>query len=410
MLKKESSMKDHLALAFTNLKRRKLRAWLTILGIFIGIAAVVSLISIGQGLQGFIDSQFAQLGADKIMIQPVTFGPPGSVTDDDLVLHESDLRVVRNVDGVEDAQSLTSRTGIVENKKEQKVLFVNGVSEDYLKLFEGASITEVFEGRQIKDSDSSKIIVGNNHLYGNLWDKKIVIGSTLEIKGKKFEVIGVLKKQGNPYDDNSIWMEKETFKGLFEIKDDEGMIVAKTKRGFDPNTVAERIMEELRDHKNQKERQETFQVQTSEQLLATFSTIFAVIQAVFVGIAAISLVVGGIGIMNTMYTSVLERTKEIGTLKAVGAKNSDILTIFLFESGLLGLVGGIIGIILGSIIGKTVEYIATNALGTNYLQAIISPALIIGSLAFSFIIGALSGVLPAMQAAKMRPAEALRHE
>ena len=129
-----------------------------------------------------------------------------------------------------------------------------------------------------------------------------------------------------------------------------------------------------------------------------------------VGIAAISLLVGGIGIMNTMYTSVLERTREIGTMKAVGAKNSDILFLFLFESGLLGLVGGAIGVGIGLGLGKTAEYIATVQLGTNLLQASTDSWLIFGALLFSFIIGALSGVLPAMQASKLKPVDALRYE
>lgn len=114
--------------------------------------------------------------------------------------------------------------------------------------------------------------------------------------------------------------------------------------------------------------------------------------------------------MNTMYTSVLERTKEIGTMKAVGAKNSDVLLIFLFESGLLGLIGGTIGVLLGIGLGKGVQLIATNALGTNLLQASITFPLVAGALLFSFLIGTLSGVLPAMQAARLKPADALRYE
>src|SRR3972149_3349356 len=121
-------MQSHLFLAFNNLKRRGLRSWLTILGIFIGIAAVVSLISIGQGLQGFIDNQFEQLGADKIVIEPQSFGPPGSVSDKELILTKKDLEIVRNVGGVENAESVLTKTSIVENKKEQKVAFINGVS------------------------------------------------------------------------------------------------------------------------------------------------------------------------------------------------------------------------------------------------------------------------------------------
>ncbi|MEK6820731.1 MAG: FtsX-like permease family protein, partial [Nanoarchaeota archaeon] len=165
-----------------------------------------------------------------------------------------------------------------------------------------------------------------------------------------------------------------------------------------------------RKERGEKEGQETFSVQTSSQLLESFNSIFAVVQAVFVGIAAISLIVGGIGIMNTMYTAVLERTKEIGTMKAVGAKNSDILLIFLFESGLLGLVGGAIGIGLGIGIGKAVEIIAQQQLGTPFLRASFSLTLILGALLFSFVVGSVSGVLPALQASRLKPADALRYE
>ena len=179
---------------------------------------------------------------------------------------------------------------------------------------------------------------------------------------------------------------------------------------FNPDIVAEDIEEALRDERDERIGQETFSVQSFSQLLETFTDIFAVVQAVLIGIAAISLIVGGIGIMNTMYTSVLERTKEIGIMKAVGARNRDIFLIFLIESGLLGLVGGIIGILLGIGIGKGVEYLAASQLGTPFLQAIFGFPLILSALAFSFIIGAASGVLPAMQAARLKPADALRYE
>ena len=269
---------------------------------------------------------------------------------------------------------------------------------------------EPISGRQLKDRDKSKIVVGYNHIFGNIWDKKLRIGSNIEIKGKKFEIVGVLKRQGNPSDDNVVWMEKGTFRELFNTGNDEGILVAKTDTGFNPDKVSADIEKALRKERNEKIGQETFSVQSFSQLLKTFTDIFSVVQAVFVGIASISLVVGGIGIMNTMYTSVLERTREIGIMKAVGAKNKDIFLIFLIESGLLGLVGGAIGIFLGVGIGKGVEYIATMQLGTPYLKAIFGIPLILGALVFSFIVGAASGVLPAMQAAKLKPADALRYE
>jgi len=403
-------LKDYFFLALGNLKHRGLRSWLTILGIFIGIAAVVSLISLGQGLQSFVTDQFEQVGGDKILIQPRVFAPPGSVTEEELILNKKDLETIRKVPGVEDAEGALTRTTIALNGKEQQIVVVNGVTERYLEFFTSTSFTEPIEGRGLKDSDGNKVMVGYNHVFGDIWDKPLRIGGDIEVKGREFEIIGVLKKQGNSGDDNSIWMQKETFRELFNTGNDEGIIVAKTEKGFNPDQVAEDIEADLRDEKNEKIGEETFSVQSFSQLLKTFTDIFAVVQAILIGIAAISLVVGGIGIMNTMYTSVLERTKEIGIMKAVGAKNKDIFLIFLIESGLLGLVGGAIGILLGISIGKGVEYVAAVQLGSPFLKAVFGIPLISGALLFSFLVGAASGVLPAMQAAKLRPAEALRHE
>jgi len=403
-------LKDFFFLALGNLRKRGIRSWLTILGIFIGIAAVVSLISIGQGLQGYINNQFEEVGGDKILIQPRIFAPPGSVTEEELIINDNDLNVIRDVRGVEDAEGYLTRTGIVLNEKEQEIVFISGVNERYLEVFGKTSFTEPIEGRQLRDSDKSKVIVGYNHIFGNIWDKKLKIGDDLEIKGNDFEIIGVLEKQGNSGDDNSVWIQKETFKEIFETGKDEGIVVAKVKKNSNPDDIAKDIADALRDERGEEEGEETFSVQSFSQLLETFTDIFAVVQLVFIGIAGISLVVGGIGIMNTMYTSVLERTKEIGVMKAVGAKNKDIFFIFFTESGLLGLVGGVIGVLLGIGIGKGVEYIATVQLGTPFLQAVFGFELIFGALAFSFIIGAVSGVLPAMQAAKLKPADALRYE
>ena len=135
-----------------------------------------------------------------------------------------------------------------------------------------------------------------------------------------------------------------------------------------------------------------------------------IITAFLAGVAAISLFVGGIGMANTMYTSVVERTREIGIMKAIGAKNREILYIFLIESGLLGLVGAGIGVLLGYSISKTIEYIAITQLNTNLLQAAAPLYLIFGCLVFGFVIGAVSGTLPAIQASKTNVVDALRYE
>lgn len=402
--------KDYFFLALGNLKHRGLRSWLTILGIFIGITAVVALISLGQGLQSGIDKQFEQLGKDKIIIQSKTLGPPGSATSERLILTSKDLDVIKKTNGVQDATGVLVKTSVLTFKKEVKVNMVIGIVPSYLYLFSGMDDFRVIEGRDLKESDKFKAVIGyNNFIDGKIWKKGIRVGDSINIEGSDFKIVGVLGKIGNPYDDAAIYTSKEKLKEILNIQDEESEIIAKVQDGLDPAIIADEITQRLRNLRNEKEGQETFNVQTSEQILDTFNSIFGIVQAVLVGIAAISLLVGGIGIMNTMYTSVLERTKEIGIMKAIGAKNSDILYIFLFESGFLGLVGGVIGVLFGIGLSKGVEYFAVNMLGTTLLQASVTPTLIVGALVFSFLIGTLSGILPAMNAAKLKPVDALRY-
>jgi len=403
-------MKDHFFLAFSNLKRRGVRSWLTMIGIFIGIAAVVGLISLGQGLQGAINQQFEQLGKDTIVITSKTVGPPGTATGN-LVLTTKDLDAIKSVNGVENAVGILVRYTAQTFKQELKVKPVVGIDPKDVSFFSDMQNFKVIDGRDLKNGDTFKAIIGNSYsIDGKVWKRGIMVGDTINIDGTNFKVVGILDKTGNPINDAAVYVPKETLKQALNIANQEDEIDARIQEGFNVTSVADSIERRLLQIKNEKKDQETFTVQTSEQLLQSFTNIFNIVQGVLIGIAAISLLVGGIGIMNTMYTSVLERTKEIGTMKAVGAKNSDILQIFLFESGLLGLVGGTIGIILGIGLGKGVQYIATIALGTNLLQASITIPLIAGALGFSFLIGTLSGVLPALQATKLKPADALRYE
>lgn len=404
-------MKDHFFLAFSNLKRRGLRSWLTMIGIFIGIAAVVGLISLGQGLQSAINEQFEQLGKDKIIIQSKTLGPAGSATSEKLILNTEDLENIKKVRGVGRVVGLLSKTSLLSTKGESKVAMSIGISPEDINLFSEMQDFKVIDGRDLKEGDLYKAIVGySNSVEGKIWKRGVEIGSTINIDGTDFKVVGILGKTGDPFNDAGVYIPKETMRKILKVPNEESQIIATAQEGFNPEDVAEAIERKLRQTRGEKEGQETFSVQTSEQLLQTFTNIFGIVQAVLIGIAAISLLVGGIGIMNTMYMSVLERTKEIGTMKAVGATNKDILYIFIFESGLLGLIGGTIGIMLGIGLGKGAEYIATIALGTNLLRASITFPLILGALAFSFLIGTLSGILPAMQAAKLKPADALRYE
>ena len=189
------------------------------------------------------------------------------------------------------------------------------------------------------------------------------------------------------------------------------MAFAKIKPGFSVDKVVENIKYELEENKKRKSKEDSasFTVLTSEKISKIVGDIMGIIQAVIFGFASIAIVVGAIGTMNTMYTSVRERIREIGIMKAIGAKNSTITTIFLIESGIFGMIGGIGGTLLGLILAKTIE-IYFNVNPMFYLKASISPGLILFALTFSFLVGCISGVLPARSASKLKPVDALRYE
>src|SRR3989338_45499 len=403
-------MKDFVSLSFNNLRRRKLRSWLTMIGIFIGIAAVVALISLGQGLQNAIEQQFEQFGSDRIIVQERGLqGPPGSGTSLSTKLSDKDLKVVKDIKGIEGAAGIIIKTGKIEKGDDIAFVFIYGLPQNKDEK-EIVNFFDIERGRDLRENDGDKAVVGVRYSESKVFSKPVDIGDKLNIEGKDFKIIGELERIGNPFDDSAIIIDKEVMKSLFNTGDEISAIHVKVENVEEIDGIKEEIEDELRKSRNEDEGKETFQVTTSEQLLQTFTSIFGIVQAVLVGIAAISLLVGGVGVMNTMYTSVLERTKEIGTMKAVGAKNSDILMIFLIESGLLGLVGGLIGVAIGLGLSKGAEYIASVQLGTNLLRASTDPVIILGALAFSFIIGSLSGILPAYQASRLNPVDALRYE
>jgi putative ABC transport system permease protein len=407
-----STLKDYFSMAVGGIRKRKLRSWLTMLGIFVGIAAVVGLISISQGLQNAVTQQFSSLGANRIIVMAgsgfMTAGSTGGVSQ----ITKHDLDLIRNVRGIKEAAGYDMQAAKFDFNHKTKFVYAMGIpSDDTADVF--GSTFEVSEGRKFRSSDSNSnvALIGNNYLTDSkLFGKIINVGNKITLEGQEFKVIGIMKKIGNPSDDQQVYLPVERLWSVFGREDQYSGIYAETEAGFKPSDVAARVKEKMRKDRDQKEGNEDFQVQTSEQLLQSFSTILNVIQAVIVGIAAISLLVGSIGVMNTMYTAVLERTREIGIMKAVGARNRDVMLLFLIESGLYGLVGGLVGIAFGLGLGKIVEIIASGYLGSDMLRASMSPVLIFGALAFSFLLGCISGVAPARQASRLNPVQALRYE
>lgn len=402
-------LKDYFKIALRSIRRRRLRSWLTMIGIFIGITVVVALISIGQGMQKAITAEFEQVGSNRIVVAPggVFFGPSGSSLTT-AILDDGDLKVIKKAKGVEFATGMYSESAKVEFKDEVQYVTIFGVQSDSLtrKMLEEIGFFEIESGRQIKETDKYKAVLGYK-VATDLFEKDPNIGDKIEVNGQEFSVVGTQKEAGTGIHDVIIRIPLGTARDLFDEPDEYSMIVVKTDPLYETVDVAEDMKKDLRKHRDVEEGEEDFSVQTAQQTIEQIQTILGIVQVVLVGLAAISLLVGGVGIMNTMYTSVLERRKEIGIMKSIGAKNSDILTIFLIESGMLGVVGGAIGILLGLGLSKTGELVALS-FGITQLKAHASFLLIVGTILFAFFIGAFSGVFPARQAALLKPVDALR--
>jgi len=403
-------IRDFFLLAVNSMKKRQLRSWLTLLGIFIGIAAVVALISLGSGLRTAITGQFGDLSADVLTFQNAGtgFGPPGSTVV--RKINENDLKLIESTNGVEFAIPRLIRLVKVEYngvlgfkylaslpKEKEKIDFV------YLELKMG-----VKEGRLLKPGERGKVVLGGDFTSKDEFGKLIRAGSKIKLQGKDFEVAGILNKGSSIIINSAILMNEEDMKELLNIEDEIDLIAIKVASVDQVEKVSKDLTDKFRRDRNEKKGEEDFTIQTPVQSLEAINTILNIVNIVVIGIASISLLIGGIGIANTMYTSILERTKEIGTMKAVGARNSDILKIFVIESGLFGLIGGISGVVFGLFLAFSVSSAAENYFGQNILIFAISWSLVIFAISFSFLIGVLAGLVPSWQASKLKPVDALR--
>ncbi|MEF8880472.1 MAG: ABC transporter permease [Candidatus Nanohaloarchaea archaeon] len=380
-------------LAVRNTLRRGKKSWITVIGVFIGIAAVVSLVSLGQGLEVAITQEFEELGSNQVIIQ-------GDIDD-------SDIEVVERTRGVDAATGLYQRTAAVKFRDETQAITVVGANlQEFDTAFLGLPLT-MEEGRKLRNVDSTGAMLGTE--VRNLYEDNPGIRSQMELSsGDSFRVVG-LYSSGEPQLQNSMIISLERARTIWDVDDDLTRIVAIVDPGFTQEEVAENIEDEMLDDRDLEEGDEDFSVTTPQDVLETLTSILSVVQGIVVGLASIALLVGGIGIMNTMYMSINERTQEIGVLKAIGASKRQIRMLFLIESGLIGLIGGIIGVLIGIGISEIVVYLASNystvAIARGY-----TVELIIGSLMFATVLGLISGYLPSRRASNLDPAEALRYE
>ena len=401
---------NYLILAIKNLKHRGIRSWLTLLGIFIGIVAVVSLISLGTGLKLVVGAQFGVSSTEVITVQAggiSGFGAPGSGAVDKLSLNDADA--IEKISSIEMAIPRVISSGKMEFNDRIYIGMLGSIPDKKERklVYEVVDI-KVEIGRLLKDGDTKKIVLGYNfYVNGDIFGKKVVLGDKVDIMGEKFQVVGITKKSGSFIVDNIVLMNDNPLRELMDYGEDVDLIVVKVKDKELMDRAAEDIEKLMRVRRDVDIGKEDFEVSTPQAMLETVNDILGGVQAFIVIIASISILVGALGIVNTMTTSVLERRKEIGIMKAIGAKNSQIFMQFFIESGLLGLVGGVIGVIVGVAIG----YLGTLGIGGligSEIRPNIDFFLIGGALLGSFIVGSVAGIVPAMNAAKQNPVEAVR--
>lgn len=407
--------------SFKALSANKGRTLLTMLGIVIGIGTVVLVLSAGAGFRSLIDSQVATLGSNTLFIQvrvpPTTKnraansnGPGGSFSGVTITsFKQRDLDDIKKLQNVAGAYGIVTGQATASYRANKKTAIYYGASAERFEIDK----SKLESGRfytQSEDNGGAQVVILGNKIAKDLFKQDDPIGKLLRVGTLNFQVIGVYEAQGAlSGNDDLLFIPINTAqKKLLGIDYISLGIVALQDINAGESTV-EQIKSLMRDnHSITNPDKDDFSVQTQAQALETFNTIFGGVTYLLIAIATISLIVGGVGIMNIMYVVVTERTAEIGLKKALGAKESDILNEFLVESILVTVFGGIVGIALGSVLGFVISIIAKSAnLDWTFSVPISGIFLAFG---VSAAIGIFFGVFPARSASKMDPIEALRYE
>lgn len=390
------------SIAFRNLKMHKLRSFLTLLGIVIGIAAIVALVSIGEGLNQAVTAEFEKMGLDTIAVEPGT--GIGMSTAVSRTLKDEDIGIIESIPGVEHVMGFYETAGIAEFRGKQAAIFVIGTVPSDRHFLEKAGYIDIIKGRYLEPNDKYAIVIPES--FVDAFDEETLrVRDQLEINDQKFKIVGISKDMSGLFGglvSNMLWLPKETVQDFFGEEDPMEIMVQVTDREL-VDEVADRVTERLK----RAHGEEDFFVMTTENIMESAGVVLGLIQTVLVALAGISLIVGGIGIMNTMLMAVLERTKEIGVMKAVGATNTKVLSIFLAESALIGGFGGIVGVLLGLVLAGIVSVVA---IASGFALPVgINIFAIIGAVGFAMFVGMVSGYLPARRAALLEPVEALRY-
>lgn len=400
--------KESIKYALQNLRHRKARSLLTILSIFIGITTIFIFISFGVGLYNYVDQFSSESSANKLTIQTKGFG--GMSFSEDPGFTKEDFRAVENSAGVYSAVTLDFGAAEIKQDDTKKFSFV--LAYDPSKPFMMMDVTgiKLLKGRMLKPGDSAKVILGYNYLIKDkIMPKAYDLNSKIEIQGREARVVGFFQPVGNPQDDAQIYMSQDFFREIYPNRTDGYNWIFAEVDVSKIDTVIENIKVALRKSRNVEKGKEDFDVQSFDQMLAAYSGALNGISGFIILIALISVLISAINTANTMITSVLERIKEIGVMKAVGARNSEIFIIFIIESAILGFLAGVSGVIAGWFLSTLADK-ALDASGWGFISPYFSFLLFFELILFATLTGALSGAIPAYRASKVSPVTALRYE
>ena len=401
--------KESFLMAWASLVANKLRSLLTMLGIIIGVAAVIALVSIGNGVKQDIENSISSLGSNLLVVLPGAPRTPGARPSQGSMksLKISDYEAITKLEGVKAASPMTNGSYVVIYQNKNWTTSVAGVNSN----FQDVNNWTMTSGRFFSDKNvqnRERVAVVGQTVVKNLFADEDPVGKEIRVKNIPFRVIGVLKSKGNgtmgnDQDDTVLipyTTSMERVEGIDYLR--RVYVVAKDDEGID--RLQADIENLLRVRHNIKDTNlDDFNIQNMKSIMETVAQTTGTFTLFLGAVAAISLVVGGIGIMNIMLVSVTERTREIGVRKALGATYSVIVTQFLIEAVVISLMGGFIGIAFGIGASKVIGMVSG-------MSTIVSVPTIIMSFAFSMAIGLIFGIYPARKAAKLNPIDALHYE
>lgn len=391
-----------LASALADFRRNKVRTFLTSLGIMIGVMSVVILIALGLGLRNYIKQQFENLGANLVIVLPGSgFGGGGGGFGAGLVggveFDEQDIASLERIGEIDYLSPAYLKSLLIESKTADAMGYVIGLNEEGLPIINA----ELVEGRWWDRSDvtgRNKVGIIGYSLADNLFDDPAAaVGKTIRLDQQNFKVVGVMKKKGDNEQDNGVIIPyTTTFGSLNPDKTFFSIYV-----GVRSDELVTSVKQEVEEVLLRRYDEDDFEVTEQSEFLSTINQIFTVINLILIAIGSISLIVGGIGIMNIMYATVTERTKEVGIRRAIGATKADILWQFLIEALALSIFGGVLGLVLASLVVFLVRF---------FFPAEVNLVTVVVAFGVSSLIGVVFGVFPARRAANLAPIEAIRYE